>query len=228
MKANLKNEYIKVIQEKLDKARISYEIAKKDTIEAEGRMITRYDSTKTETAWLADGYLKNVKELESIIEKLHQNIEIANFGDSIKVDKYQKNEFAGIEIIELNKELLQYKKDFFIHSIGATVNDSIIEEVNKEYVEYYVREIISGNNDGSICLNSLVGLKSEDGYIDYYYLVNYLGGVEINVDGEAVFCISKQTPIALSLLGRKVGDRVKPNPDNDFVYTVNSIEQINI
>ena len=39
MKANLKNEYIKVIQEKLDKARISYEIAKKDTIEAEGRMI---------------------------------------------------------------------------------------------------------------------------------------------------------------------------------------------
>ena len=53
----VKKAYVCALEQKLTKAKNSYEIAKRDTIEAEGRMITRYDSMKTETAWLADGFL---------------------------------------------------------------------------------------------------------------------------------------------------------------------------
>ena len=51
MKERVKENYLKMLKEKLEEEIKSYEIAKKDTIEAEGRMVTRYDSTKTETGW---------------------------------------------------------------------------------------------------------------------------------------------------------------------------------
>ena len=52
MKERVKESYLKMLKAKLEEEIKSYEIAKKDTIEAEGRMVTRYDSTKTETGWL--------------------------------------------------------------------------------------------------------------------------------------------------------------------------------
>lgn len=223
MRDRLKAEYIKELEKKLNKARSSYEIAKKDTIEAEGRMVTRYDSTKTETAWLADGYLKDVKELENIIEKLQANIKIANFGDTVNVDRYVKNEFLGVEEITLDSVLLKEKPMFFTKLVGLSINDTISEEIDGEYVEYQVREISKKEDLGYIGINSFVVLEDEDGYLDYYYLVNYLGGMEIEVDDKDIFCVSKQTPIVMALLGKIVGEKVKPNPSSDFTCVIKSI-----
>lgn len=224
MKKKLKVKYIEALEEKLSKARLSYEIAKKDTIEAEGRMITRYDSTKTETAWLADGYLKDVKELEIMIEKLQNDTEIANLGDCIKLDKYKNKEFFGFENVLLDKKLLEEKRELFIQLIGTAINESINIEINGEYFEYHVREVQKATNIEGISINSFVVLEDEDGIDNYFYLVNYLGGMELKVDEKEVFCVSRQTPIAMLLFGKKIGDSVRLNPETDFEFFIKDVK----
>lgn len=49
-------------------------------------MVTRYDSTKTETAWLADGYLKEVKKLEKCIKDAADKKKFANISDLVSAD----------------------------------------------------------------------------------------------------------------------------------------------
>ena len=80
-----------MLKEKLEEEIKSYEIAKKDTIEAEGRMVTRYDSTKTETGWLAAGYLELVNMLKKSIENFEQERRYINIGDLVTIDLFQNN-----------------------------------------------------------------------------------------------------------------------------------------
>ena len=61
--------YIEFLHEQLKLTNKNFENAKKDMIEAEGRMVTRYDSTKTEVAWIANSLLVKKKNLESAIER---------------------------------------------------------------------------------------------------------------------------------------------------------------
>lgn len=219
----LKEKYIEALKEKLNKAQSSYEIAKKDTIEAEGRMVTRYDSTKTETAWLADGYLKDVLELREMISSLESNIEFANLGDTVKVDIYQKNEYVGMDSIQLDMNLLNSNKSLFLLILGSSINKKHIYENKNEYIEYHVREIEKVEFKDAIGINSTVVLEDEYGDQDYYYIVNYLGGMVIENDGKKIFCVSKQTPIAVALFGKGVGDTVRPNPDSDYTCTIREL-----
>lgn len=218
----LKMEYIKVLERKLEKARMSYEIAKNDTIEAEGRMVTRYDSTKTETAWLADGYLKEVKELENMINRLQLNITAANIGDAVEVSVFENGEYIESKILRLDMVFCRSERDVFLKLLGVSVNDVADFEIKGRRMQYHVKRIEKENGFDGVCLGSFVCLEDEDEEKEYYYLVNGLGGMEINVDGTDIFCISKQTPIANMLLGRNVGDAVDIN--SEFTYRIISIE----
>lgn len=217
------NAYINALNEKLEKARKSHEIAKHDTIEAEGRMVTRYDSTKTETAWLADGYLKTVKELESVIQALQDNMIFANVGDSVDMAVYQRNEYIGEEKIILSKELAKDNQELFIKIIGSSVNDRISDKINEEYVEYHIRNIEKIHESVGVNIYAIVTLENEDGMLDYYFLVNSNGGIEINVEGREIYCISKQTPMSMEMLTKNVGDIVKPHGNNGASFKIRSI-----
>lgn len=223
LKELLYEEYLKALGKKLEKSRTSYEIAKKDTIEAEGRMITRYDSTKTETAWLADGYLKEMKELERIISSIQKNEDVVNFGDCIEIDIYIKDKFVEKKEFFLNVELFQEEKELFVEFLCHKSGDLINYEKDGENVEYHIRRIVKGKRIDGVCMNSFVCLEDEDREKEYYYLVNYLGGIELQIEGKEVFCISKQAPMTQLLLAKREGDTIQTA--GGYGYRILTVEQ---
>lgn len=208
-KTKLKEAYIQAIERKLEKAKASYEVAKNDTIEAEGRMVTRYDSSKTETAWLADGCLREVKELEQYINSLREDKRFANMSDIVYADLIVNKEYQRTDKFALLTTGETRIPDKYIGAfVGAGVGDSIVVEEDRQYLEYQIREIQRADSKSTVSIESVVTLLDAYGGREVYYIVNYIGGMEIVVDGENIFCISKQTPLAKVLLGRKKGDRV--------------------
>lgn len=201
--------YINALEKKLEKARISYEIAKKDTIEAEGRMVTRYDSTKTETAWLADGYLKEVKELEQCIANMREKKVFANISDLVFADLVSGSGYEKTVQYTLSRtEPLEMQESLLMNILGSIPGDIILAEENKQHMEYHIKEIQKGNHKGKVAIGSIVTLLDDYGDKEQYYIVNYIGGMEIEVKGEDIFCISKQTPIAKAMLGKEKGEEV--------------------
>lgn len=208
-KEKLKEAYIKAIEKKLEKAKESYEMHKNDTIEAEGRMVTRYDSSKTETAWLADGCLKEVKELEQYIINLRENRIYANISDTIFVDLIKKDEYQKTEKFVLSKICNDKMSDKLLEAyIGSSVGDVVIIEKDRQYLEYQIKDIQKGELEDFVSIESEVTLMDEFGNRDFYYIVNYIGGMDIIVDGKSIFCVSRQTPLAKVLLGKKKGDQI--------------------
>ncbi len=217
--------YIKALEKKLEKARNSYEIARKDTIEAEGRMVTRYDSTKTETAWLADGYLKEVKELEHCIESMAHGREYANLSDKVSIDRitgagYEKT----LEYILARDGEQRIPEHLFISVIGSVPGDVISVEENKQHVEYQVRTIEKGKTDERAAIESIVTVEDEYGDEDQYFIVNHVGGVEVEAEGNLIFCVSKQAPIAKALLGRKKGEQVVIDLGKEQTFLVKDVQ----
>mgnify|MGYP001082383142 CR=1 FL=1 len=206
-KEQLKEAYIKAIEKKLEKAKASYEMAKNDTIEAEGRMVTRYDSSKTETAWLADGCLREVKELEKYINNLRNNKAFANISDTVFADLIKNNEYQKTEKIVLlkTKEISNVFIDAFL---GSTVGDMVVVEKDRKYFEYQIKKLEKGCCKDIVSIGSVVTLLDEFGEKEIYYIVNYIGGMDIIVEEKNLFCISHQTPLAKMLLGKSKGDKV--------------------
>lgn len=201
--------YINALEKKLEKARTSYEIAKKDTIEAEGRMVTRYDSTKTETAWLADGYLKEVKELEQCISDMREQKMFANISDVVFADLVSSSGYEKTVQYTLSRtESLEMPESLLMNLLGSIPGDIILAEKNKQHAEYHIKEIQKGSHKGKIAIGSIVTLQDDYGDKEQYYIVNYIGGMEVEVEGEDIFCISKQTPIAKAMLGKEKGEEV--------------------
>ena len=85
-KKKVREAYLSCLMEELAHARRGHAEAKRDTIAAEGRMVTRYDSTKTEVGWLADGFLKDVRELEKCILKANEGTWFREKGEAVGID----------------------------------------------------------------------------------------------------------------------------------------------
>lgn len=220
----VRKSYIHALQQKLEKAKNSYEIAKRDTIEAEGRMITRYDSMKTETAWLADGYLKEVKELEQNIIDIETGKEFANVSDFVELDLLKYGEYQGTFRYKLSRKGEdKIPEKMFNEVLGCFREDSIIVEDNNQQLEYRVKAIIKNADELTVSLDSVVTIADEYGD-SLYYITNYLGGIELELEGETVFCISKQTPIAKQLLGRSQGESVVISMNSDMECVIRNFE----
>ena len=89
-KKKVREAYLSCLMEELAHARRGHAEAKRDTIAAEGRMVTRYDSTKTEVGWLADGFLKDVRELEKYILEANEGTWFRETGDAVGIDSLVK------------------------------------------------------------------------------------------------------------------------------------------
>lgn len=201
--------YIEALKKKLEKARTSYEIAKKDTIEAEGRMVTRYDSTKTETAWLADGYLKEVKELDKCIADVQEGRQFANISDRVSIEIIVGTEYEKtVEYVLSRAEQSGLSEDLLLNIVGSAVGDVVSVDENKKHIEYHIKAIEKGDPKGKISVGSVVSLSDDCGDREEYYIVNSVGGMEVNAEGSNVFCISRQTPIARAMLGKGKGEEV--------------------
>ena len=85
-KKKVREAYLSCLMEELAHARRGHAEAKRDTIAAEGRMVTRYDSTKTEVGWLADGFLKDVRELEKCILEANEGTWFREKGEAVGID----------------------------------------------------------------------------------------------------------------------------------------------
>lgn len=89
-KKKVREAYLSCLMEELAHARRGHAEAKRDTIAAEGRMVTRYDSTKTEVGWLADGFLKDVRELEKCILEANEGTWFRETGETVGIDSLVK------------------------------------------------------------------------------------------------------------------------------------------
>lgn len=128
LKNKVRGAYLEALLEELANARRGHAEAKKDTIAAEGRMVTRYDSTKTEVGWLADGFLKEVKELEQCISDTKDGVWYRDTGEIIGVDSLVKvREEDGFEYLYYlvggrgGMELLLEEGDVYCVSVNAPI-----------------------------------------------------------------------------------------------------------
>lgn len=69
-KKNLLTQLISLIQDDIEKQRKSFEFARNTSIDAPGRMQSRYDTMGVESAWVADGLAKALNEKEMYIARL--------------------------------------------------------------------------------------------------------------------------------------------------------------
>lgn len=72
LKYSILEHVIKHLEEDLEGRRSSYESTRADVIAAEGRMKTRFDSTKAEKGFLADGLAKIIAETQETLKLLRQ------------------------------------------------------------------------------------------------------------------------------------------------------------
>lgn len=209
MNKKVKEEYIKSLKNALENAKKGFASAKLDTIEAEGRMVTRYDSTKTEVAWLADGFQKEIIEIENCINKFNNNYMYSDINDIVLLEYINKDYSKSMEKILLDRDTI--KEDLLISILGQSENELFLADTGDIKSECVIKEIIKSDSSdkNTIHLNSVVKVCDDDGFEDIYFIVSDRGGIDIEIDGEEVFCISKNTPIAKKLLGKKIGDEVK-------------------
>lgn len=216
----IKKMYKNAIIKKLNKAQTSYNSAKKDTIEAEGRMVTRYDSTKTETAWLADGYQQEVLSLTSLLEHIEKKSLFVNWGDTISGKLFKNTEFLRNETFSLasSETLNQY------YSILGHCETELIQldTAKSDTYTFQIDKITKVTLSPFITLESIVIVQDEDNYTDYFYLTNTIGGFELTYNNIDIFCSSPFTPLTKALLGKKIGDLVTLN--TGFTYKIIDVQ----
>ena len=193
MKEKVKESYLKMLKAKLEEEIKSYEIAKKDTIEAEGRMVTRYDSTKTETGWLAAGYLELVNMLKKSIENFEQERRYINIGDLVTIDLFQNNRCEAQEKIVISKKEKEW--DELAYDLLGKNSDNILQ-IRRENRNYgvQIREFRPVYPEENIVKIAIVGkyIKLEDSYLSVVESIKHAGyanevDVEIGfVDSETI------------------------------------------
>ena len=77
-KTTLKEQLIAIIKADIEKHRKSFESAKQASIDAPGRMQSRYDTMGIESAWVADGLAKTLVEKEKNL----MHLEACHFADT--------------------------------------------------------------------------------------------------------------------------------------------------
>ena len=211
--------YVEFLNEQLKLTNKSFENTKKEMIEAEGRMVTRYDSTKTEVAWLANSLLVKKKNLEDAIERKNiDNSLKVKVGSKVKVRQLNQNNnqnvfelLIGKSTKELDNNIIQLdtSSDNVKELFGKIKEDIVEINLHNANMVVKIEEVSNFINENVINLDSIVLLEDEDGYEDYYYICDSEGGMELELDyGTEVIVVSNKAPIASQMLGKKINDEV--------------------
>ncbi|MBQ9012992.1 MAG: GreA/GreB family elongation factor [Bacilli bacterium] len=217
--------YIEFLHEQLKLTNKNFENAKKDMIEAEGRMVTRYDSTKTEVAWIANSLLVKKQNLESAIERKNiDNVLKVMVGSKVKVRHLNKDNDQNIfELLigkskkELDNNIIQLDTTSDnVKALFGKIKEDIVElNLNNVNMVVKIEEISNSIEENIVNLDAIVLMEDEDGYEDYYYICDSEGGVELELDdGTEVIVVSNKAPIGLQMLGKKINDEVVLKLDN--------------
>lgn len=72
-KAKILEQLVQELDNELRQLRVAYEEARRTSVEAPGRMQSRYDTMGIEAAWVADGLAKNFEEKTLALQTLRQS-----------------------------------------------------------------------------------------------------------------------------------------------------------
>lgn len=218
-KSVVKKMYLEEMKGKLEIVNKNFQSTKQDMIEAEGRMVTRYDSTKTEVAWLANSLLVKKKKLEESIDRINIDTSLKiKVGSRVKVRQLNVNNdknvfefFIGKNKNELDENIIQLdtSSDTVKELFGKMKED--IVEINLNNIDMVVKieEIFNYIEEEIVNLDSIVLLEDEDLYTDYYYICDSEGGIDLELDdGTEVIVLSNKAPLASLMLGKKRNDEV--------------------
>ena len=90
---------ILLIKDDIEKQRRSYESARNASIDAPGRMQSRYDTIGVESAWVADGLAKALNEKEMFINRL-ANFRLDEVGDKVSLGSIIGISTEGTSLLE--------------------------------------------------------------------------------------------------------------------------------
>lgn len=223
----VKTYYKEKLEEILAQEHVNFQAAKKDVVEAEGRMVTRYDSTKTEVAWLANSRLAEIKTLEKEIERVFATGKV-NLGDCVTVDvPMPSGEIVRTEYVlgDIGEDMQIFGE---IKGITTPEAQALLGRIQEDIVE------VENANGGSssmqilavqprerqrvVLVNTVVKVEDEEFGDEYYFITEGRGGIILELeDGMEVMVVNVKTPLALALLGKKVGDQVSMNFSGEHI-----------
>lgn len=219
-KNTVKNMYLEEMKSKLETINKNFQSTKQEMIEAEGRMVTRYDSTKTEVAWLANSLLVKKKKLEEAIERINIDTSLKiKVGSKVKIRQLNVNNDKNIFEVFIGKNKNQIDSNIIqLNNSSDTVKELFgkmkedIVEINLNSIDMVVKveEIVNDKIDEEVVnLDSIVLLEDDSLYTDYYYICDSEGGIDLELDdGTEIIVLSNKAPLASLILGKKINDEV--------------------
>lgn len=211
----VKEAYKEELRKILAQEYINFNEAKRDVIEAEGRMVTRYDSTKTEVAWLANSRLAEIKVIEKEIERVDIKDKI-NIGDKVTVRVPYPNGEIVTEVYYIGTKN-QNELDIPVKYIDSPEGKALLGHLKEDIVEVeektgsrtlQVIDINSKPREDEVLVNSVIKIEDEEFGEEYYYITESRGGIFLELSNEVeVTVVTTKSPLALTLLGKGKGDK---------------------
>ena len=211
VKESYKEELKKILQQE----HVNFEYAKRDVIEAEGIIVTRYDSTKTEVAWLANSRLAEIKIIEKEIERVDKQGKI-NIGDEVTVRVPYSNGEVATEKYHIGK-CDQRKEEVIEKAIDSPEGKALLGHLKEDIVEVeekdgsrtlQVIDIKTQPKENIALVNSVIKVEDEEFGEEYYYITETRGGIILELEDELeITVITTKSPLALILLGKSKGDK---------------------
>jgi len=207
-------QYLEQTQKELQEG---YASAKTDVLQAEGRMVTRYDSMKTEMAWVANGLLAELMKAEAALQRLAAS-QLVHIHDCVKVLTQKSDGAVNSEWVYIGWEqprdesIRQLRPDSeeALSLLGQTVGQTVAVEQTMEGGTMQIVEVKSdAGADLVVDVDTLIALQESDQEEEWYYVTTDQGGIFLDLpDGKEVVVISVKAPLTQVLLGKSVGTRV--------------------
>lgn len=128
-KENIKQTVMGKLEEKLCLMSSFYETSRNDVLEAEGRMKTRYDSMRTESAFLADAQVKRINSMKDELTALRR----------LEVISPRERVFLG-SLVEICDYEIDEKRLYFVLPAGGGLK-----------IDYEGKEILVVTSQAPIC-----------------------------------------------------------------------------
>lgn len=209
--------YKKELEKILEQEHVNFNAAKKDLVEAEGRMVTRYDSTRTEVAWLANSRLVEIKALEKEIERVGCE-QKANLGDIVTVNELLSSGETATRkyIIGAQEDHVQDVTYVGVNTpegkalLGCMKEDRVEVEEKMRSRAMQIIDLQKRNEGSGVLVDTVVKVEDDEFGDEYYFVTEGRGGIILELEDETeVIVITTKSPLALALLGKQTEEVVQ-------------------